>query len=124
MFVFELHHVVLGIVVDITFFTVPLYKVLAHNYVVSDDVLTNGVALNWAKESDQITFYWFPSFKEVVVANLTFVPANTPGSAISNAISPPTYGYFNFIATKAKETAYDLTSSECAAASGLGKKKQ
>lgn len=111
----------LGVVVDITLYTVPLYKVLAHNYVVSDDILTNGTALDWARTSDQITFYWFPAFKEVVVANLTFVSADTPGEARSNAISPASYGYFNSIGTRAKETAYDLSTSECAAASGLGK---
>lgn len=106
---------------DITLFTVPLYKVKAHNYVVSDEVLTNGDALKWARTADQITFYWFPAFKEVVVANLTFVSADTTGNATSNAISPPSYGYFNFFGNKAKELAYTLTSSECAAASALGK---
>lgn len=106
---------------EITLYTVPLYKVLAHNYNVTDEILMNGEALNWARTSDQITFYWFPSFKEVVVANLTFVPCDTPGEAISNAISPPTYGYSNLAGNKAKEVAYRLTSNECAAASGVGK---
>lgn len=105
---------------DVTLFTVPLYKVLAHNYIVDDEVLTNGVASNWAKNSDQLNFYWFPAFNEVVVANLTFVPVDTPGEALSNAIAPPSYGYFNLILNKAKEIAYDLTSNECAAASALG----
>lgn len=105
---------------DVTLYTVPLYKVLAHNYVVPDDVLTNGVALNWAKTTDQINFFWFPAFKEVVVANLTFVPVEENGNAFSNAIAPTTYGLFNFVVNKAKEIAYDLSSSECAAASALG----
>lgn len=107
--------------VDITLYTVPLYKVLAHNYVASDEILINGDAVNWAKTADQITFYWFPAFGQVVVANLTFVPVETAGNAFSNAISPPSYGYFNYIAKKTKETAYDLTSSDCSLASSLGK---
>lgn len=102
-------------------FTVPLYKVLAHNYIEDDEVLTNGVAMQWAKTADQLNFYWFPAFNEVVVANLTFVPADTPGESRSNAIAPPSYGYFNLITNKAKEIAYDLTSSECSAESALGK---
>lgn len=110
----------LGIVVDVTLYTVPLYKILAHNYVVPDDILTNGVAVNWAKTSDQIMFYWFPSIREVVVANLSFVPVSTPGNAYTSIV-PPTYGYFNFVFNKAKEIAYGLTSSECTAASKLGK---
>lgn len=107
---------------EITLFTVPSYKVRAHNYIVPDDVLTNGTAWSWANTTDQITFYWFPAFKEVVVANLTFLPADTPGNAWTNAIVPPTYGYFNVIGSNAKEIAYDLTSNECAAASTLGMK--
>lgn len=105
---------------DITLFTVPLYKVLAHNYIVSDEVLTNGAALKWAKTADQITLHWFPAFKEVVVANLTFVDVNTPGNAWTNAIVPPTYDNFNLIGSIAKEIAFGLTSSTCAAASTVG----
>lgn len=107
---------------DITFYTVPLYKVRAYNYIESDEVLTNGVALNWAKTTDQITIHWFPSFHEVVVANLTFVPVHTPGIAWSNAIVPSTYDNFNLISTIAKEVSMGLASSECAAASTLGMK--
>lgn len=106
---------------DITLTTVPLYKVLAHNYVVPDDILTNGVALNWVETSDQITFYWFPAFSIVVVANLTFVRVDTTGNALSNAISPPTYGSFNFIFARAKEVVDKLSTSDCTAASSLGK---
>lgn len=77
----------LGIVVDVTLTTVPLYKVLAHNYIVSEDVLTNGVISNWAKTTDHLKLHWFPKFKELVVLNLTFVPINTPGNAYINAAS-------------------------------------
>lgn len=47
-----------GIVVDITLYTVPVYKTMAHNYIVPDEALTNGVGVNWAKTTDQIAFYW------------------------------------------------------------------
>lgn len=105
---------------DVTLDTVPLYKVLAHNYVTSDDVLTNGVASNWAETADQITIHWFPAFNEVVVANLTFISANTCGTAWTNAIVPSSYDNFNLIGTLTKEIAMGLTASECAAASTLG----
>lgn len=100
--------------------TLPLYKVLAHNYVVSDEILTNGVALEYAKTTDQIMFYWFPTSNQVVVSNLTFVPANTTGEAWTN-ILPPTSDLYNIIATKSINTAYDLISTKCAPASALGK---
>lgn len=103
-----------------TLYTVPLYKVRAHNYIVSDTILTDGRAQNWARTADQIVLYWFPSLKEVIVANLTFVPADTPGTAFSS-ILPASTGFFNLIIKKTKETVYSITSSECAAASALGK---
>ncbi|KAJ6649986.1 L-gulonolactone oxidase 5 [Pseudolycoriella hygida] len=95
--------------------------VLAHNYIAPDKVLTNGVALNWARASDQIMFCWFPSTKEVVVANSTFLPVETYGTAHS-AIVPRTYGYSNLILHKAKEIAYELATNECTLASSLGNK--
>ncbi len=106
--------------VDITVDTVPLYKVRARNYVTSDDILTNGEAVKWAKSTDQITFHWFPAFNEVIVANLTFVSVDNYGTARTNAIVPSTYDSFNLLATTVKEIAMGLTSSECAAASTLG----
>ncbi|XP_037042731.1 probable L-gulonolactone oxidase 6 [Bradysia coprophila] len=116
---FGAHLGLLGIIVDVTMYTVPLYKVLAHNYVMPDTILTDGTAQNWAQTSDQITYYWFPACNEVVVVNLTFVPVDTPGTAISYLV-PSSYGFFNLIIARAKEMLYDLTVSECAAASTLG----
>lgn len=110
----------LGIVYDITLYTVPLYKTLAHNYAVSDDVLTNGVAKYWAQTSDQISFYWFPAFKEVIVANWTIVDPETPGNAWTNDHVPPTYANFNVIVSFLKEVVFGLTSSTCALANSLG----
>lgn len=112
----------IGIVFDLTLYTVPLYKTLAHNYPVPDDVLTNGVAANWAKTTDQISLYWFPSFKEVVVANWTIVDSNTPGNAWTNDHVPPTYDNFNVLTGVIKEIAFGLTSNTCALANSLGTK--
>ncbi|XP_037041555.1 L-gulono-1,4-lactone dehydrogenase-like isoform X3 [Bradysia coprophila] len=117
---FKVNLGLLGIIVDVTLYTVPLYKVHAHNYVTSDVVLTNGMAVKWAQSTDQITIYWFPEFNDVVVANLTFIPVESRGNARSNAIVPSTYDNFNLIGTRLGETAADLTSNECAAASTLG----
>ncbi|KAJ6638837.1 hypothetical protein Bhyg_11575 [Pseudolycoriella hygida] len=111
-----------GIVTHITVYTVPLYKTLAHNYVVPDDVLTNGVAKHWARTTDQISLYWFPAFKEVVVANWTIVDAETPGNAWTNDHVPPTYKNFNFLTGILKEIVFGLTSSTCALANSLGYK--
>lgn len=109
-----------GIVVDITLDTVPLYKVLAESYVTSDDVLTNGVATNWAKTTDHLMIHWFPAFKEVVVSNLTFVAVQSPGNARTNVGAPATYDNLNMIASKIKEMAMDLASDDCYAASSYG----
>jgi len=97
-----------------------LYKTLAHNYVVPDDVLTNGVAKHWARTTDQISLYWFPAFKEVVVANWTIVDESTPGNAWTNDHVPPTYQNFNILTGILKEILFDLTSSTCALANSLG----
>lgn len=105
---------------DITLYTVPLYKTVAHNYAVPDDVLTNGVAKYWAQTTDQISFYWFPAFQEVVVANWTIVDVETPGDAYTNDHVPPTYDNFNVLTHYLKEIVFDLTASTCALANTLG----
>lgn len=100
--------------------TVELYKTLAHNYVVSDDILTNGDAVSMAKNTDQISLYWFPEFKEVVVANWTIVDKTTPGTDYTNDHVPSTYSNFARVSSVAKEIAFTLTESKCATASTLG----
>ncbi|XP_037041553.1 L-gulonolactone oxidase-like isoform X1 [Bradysia coprophila] len=117
---FKVNLGLLGIIVDITLYTVPLYKVHAHSYFTSDDVLTNGVAANWAKTTDHLMIHWFPAFNEVVVANLTFVPVESRGNARTSAEAPSTYDATNLIGSTIKELAMDLTCNECAAASTLG----
>lgn len=109
-----------GIVVDVTLYTVPLYKTRAHNYVAPDEILTNGVGIHYAKTTDQLAFYWFPSFHEVVVSNWTIVDLNTPGLARTNDHVPSSYANFNAIATLGKEIIFGLTASTCAVANSLG----
>ncbi|KAG4068841.1 hypothetical protein HA402_004989 [Bradysia odoriphaga] len=109
-----------GIVIEVTLNTVELYKTLAYNYVVSDDILTNGNAVHMAKNTDQISLYWFPEFKEVVVANWTIVDKTTPGTDYTNDHVPSTYNNFALVTSVAKEIAFTLTESKCSTASTLG----
>lgn len=104
----------------VTLATVPLYKTRAYNYLVSDEILTNGVAIQWAKSTDQIAYYWFPAFEEVVVANWTLVDVKTAGNAWTNDHVPSTYENFALIASVAKEASFRLTTSTCALANSVG----
>lgn len=88
---FKIHLGLLGIVLKVTLYTVPVYKTLANNYVVSDDILTNGKAIKMARNADQMSLYWFPEFNEVVVADWTIVDANTKGNAFTYDHVPSTY---------------------------------
>lgn len=109
-----------GILVDVTLRTVKLYKVLAHNYIASDDILSNGVAIKWARKSDELSLYWFPESEDVVVCNRTIVCADEPGNARSNDFLSSTYANFARIFAKAKEIAFGLTSNTCAEANAVG----
>lgn len=104
---------------DVTLYTVPLYKVKAYKYMISDDILTKGTAIEWAKISDSIMFYWFPTLDEVIVVNYTFVTAETPGNAWDNLIPKVTYES-SVASTIYKELAYNLSTSACVEASTLG----
>lgn len=110
----------LGIVVDVTLRTVKLYKVRVHNYKVNDNVLCNGEAIKWAKETDELLLYWYPQSEEVVVSNKTIVSADTPGNARSNDNLSTIYANFARIFAKAKEIAFSLTSNTCAKANVVG----
>lgn len=109
-----------GIVIDITLSTVKLYKVQAHNYIHCDSILSNGEAIRWARNTDELSFYWFPESNDVVVSNRTIVCADTPGNAQSNDYWSSTYANFARILTKAKETFFELTSSTCTKANAVG----
>lgn len=106
---------------EVTFNTVELYKTLAHNYVVSDEILTNGSAVDMAKNTDQISLYWFPEFKEVVVANWTIVDKETPGTDYTSDHVPSIYRNFARVSSLAKEISFTLTDSKCATANTLGR---
>lgn len=93
----------------------------AHNYVVSDEILTNGTAVDMAKNTDQISLYWFPEFTEVVVANWTIVDKSTPGTDHTNDHVPSTYRNFALVSSLAKEISFTLAESKCAAANTLGR---
>lgn len=107
---------------EVTLNTVELYKTLAHNYAVPDDILTNGEVVKYARETDQMSVYWFPSFNEVVISNWTIVDVNTPGFSTTNDHVPSVYSNFALISSLAKEIAFSLTESKCAAANVLGMK--
>lgn len=112
-----------GVIVKVTLQTETLYKTLAHNYVVKDDILTNGVAINIAETTDQVSLYWFPTFGEVIIANWTIVNASTPGNAFTNDHVPSITSSFALMAATAKEFAFSLTSSTCQLASSIGTDK-
>ncbi|KAJ6638939.1 L-gulono-1,4-lactone dehydrogenase, partial [Pseudolycoriella hygida] len=117
---FKLHLGLLGVIVEVTLNTVPLYKTYAFNKIVSDDILTNGEVVQMAQNADQMSLYWFPEFKEVVIANWTVVDANTSGTDYTNDHVPSTYDNFALVASLTKEIAFSLTDSKCSAANTLG----
>ncbi|KAJ6646763.1 L-gulono-1,4-lactone dehydrogenase [Pseudolycoriella hygida] len=117
---FKMHLGLLGVLVEVTLNTVALYKTRAHNYAVSDDILTDGRAVDMVKNTDQISLYWFPAFNEVVVANWTIVSVDTPGTDYTSDHTPSLYSNFAMIIALAKEIALGLTESTCAAANTLG----
>lgn len=110
--------------VEVTLDTVELYKTIAYNQVVSDEILTNGTVVEMAQKADQMSLYWFPDFKEVVVAEWTIVGVNSVGTDYTNDHVPSTYSNFAAISSLAKEIAFSLTESKCAVANTLGTKKE
>ena len=100
---FRVHLGLLGVLVSITLSTAPLQKVLAHNYVLEEDILTGAAAEAAARGTDALVLYWFPSTGKVVVSNWTFVDAATPGNAISQAHVPTTSWTLNALAVPSME---------------------
>lgn len=105
---------------EVTLNTVELYKTKAFNRIVSDKILTNGQVVQMAQNTDQMSLYWFPEFKEVVVAEWTIVDKNTTGNDYTSDHVPSTYSNFAMISSLAKEIAFSLTESKCAAANTIG----
>lgn len=106
--------------VDVTLKTVELRKIMIHNYITRDDILTNGDAIECAEKNDECSLYWFPESKEVVVSKRNFVSVKKSGTAISNDYLVSTSPNLAKVIAKAKETAFSLTESTCAEANSLG----
>lgn len=119
---FRIHLGLLGVVLSVTFHTVPIYKTLANNYITTEDILLNGQAIKMARETDQMSLYWVPEFKEVVVANWTIVDANTKGDAFTYDHVPSIYANTAAVVAKAAEAAFTLTSSTCPLANTIGRR--
>lgn len=117
---FRVHLGLLGFIVNVTFATAPVYKTLAHNYVTSDTILTNGQAIQWFRSADQLAMYWFPTTSDVVVANWTIVDPSTPGDAFTYDHVPSTYDEMNYFMRQMFELGTTVTESHCSAARSLG----
>lgn len=117
---FKIHLGLLGILLKVTVYTVPLYKTLATNAITSEDILTNGKAIEMVRNADQISLYWFPELEEVVVADWTIVGADTSGNAFTYDHVPSITSGFAFAVAVTKEAAFSLTTSTCALASSVG----
>jgi L-gulonolactone oxidase len=64
---FRLHLGLCGIVISITFKTVPLYKLYGVSSLEPESILTDGTASNLADSHDFVELFWFPNQKKVVV---------------------------------------------------------
>jgi len=106
--------------VKVTLKTIPLYKMRAENYVLDDEILTNGTATYLARTVDQMTLYWFPVIEEVVVAQWTRVDVSTEGNAFTYDHVPATYEATAGAAAAFSDAAFNLTSSTCALANSVG----
>jgi FAD/FMN-containing dehydrogenase len=106
---FRVHLGLLGIVLQLKFRTIPLFKFRAHNYVVNEDILDER-AMQIARVTDQVIFHWFPSFKKVLLANWTRMDMNEVGNAHTNSLIPPTTASFNFFGKRILEGAQALNS--------------
>jgi L-gulonolactone oxidase len=61
----RVHLGLLGIIIDLTVQTVPLFKMRVENTVQPDEILFNGIALRWAQSFDWYQMWWFPFYNEV-----------------------------------------------------------
>jgi len=84
---FQVHLGMLGVILDVTLKTVPLFKMSVTNYVESETILLDGTALDWAQQHDWFEMWWFPSTKTVVVSKGVYTDNMTaPGNASTNLI--------------------------------------
>jgi hypothetical protein len=117
---FRIHLGLLGVVVDVTFKTAPMYKTRAINYVVDDTALTDGRVEEWARKTDQISIYWFPFLRELIIANWTIVPKDAVGKAWTYDHVPSTYEDSSLLLSIAMEKIFQLTESPCRLVSSTG----
>lgn len=108
---FRLHLGLLGVIINVTLYTVPLYKVTAVNTVVNDDILLNGQLLDMVRAADQTTVYWYPSLGKLVIGNWTIVDPATPGEAWTSDHVPPTSDTHNLYAVPSLEIIQTLNDS-------------
>lgn len=98
-----MHLGLLGIVVDVTLTTVPLFKMTIRNTLHPETILTDGTALIWAQSRDWFEMWWFPSSSSVVVSVGDYVDVSTPGEHYTNMLPN-----VNLLEVIAGRTAYEL----------------
>lgn len=83
---FRVHLGLLGAVVDVTFKTVPKFKMTVENRLESDSILFDGTVLADARTHDWYQLWWFPSSNETVVSKGKYYDDTIPGEAVVNLI--------------------------------------
>jgi len=76
-----------------------------HNYVESDEIFTNGTALQMLAEGDSVFFYWYPRQEKVIVSYGTVEDVSVKGNCFSNDHVPSTSQQFQAYGTAALEAA-------------------
>ncbi|RUP50646.1 hypothetical protein BC936DRAFT_138271 [Jimgerdemannia flammicorona] len=77
---FRVHLGFLGVVVELEFSVVPLYKVLVTAYPIDDAILYTPAFLQMAEVTDSLIVNWIPRMKKLAIVNRTYVPVGTPGN--------------------------------------------
>jgi len=117
---FRIHLGLLGFVVSVDIATHELYKTTAFNRIVPDSVLTDGTLPGLLSQTDQTSFYWFPSLQQVVISNWTIVDVSTPGNAFTYDHVPSTSDTTNGLLQQGGEALQTLTSSKCKDLAAVG----
>jgi FAD/FMN-containing dehydrogenase len=101
---FRVHLGLLGILVNVTFATVPAFKMTIFNKAYSESLLTDGTALAWAHFFNLYQIWWFPSKKDIVVSKGLYHP---PGSGLTSL--PKEEDFVNFVPPIESQTVAYLT---------------
>jgi len=83
---FRVHLGLLGIIVDVTLSTVPLFKMKVHNYPVPEACLFDNSLPTLAAQYDMFEAWWFPASGTVVLGTGNYTSVETPGNATSQFI--------------------------------------